>query len=253
MSISTEIQRLQTAKADIKSAIEEKGVTVGDGTIDTYAEKISEISGSADDSYYDTFWDTFQDNGNRTEYGNAFSYHWNGETFKPKYDIKPKKANVMFYLANIEKGLPEIAQEQGIVFDFSNCNNIRQCFAYSRITDTGIVDISKTGSANNLLLQGSQVKTAHIITLYDGTQDLSGTFLYADKLEDLTIDGVIGKNITFAQSRLLSNESVQNIIDHLADLTGVATQTVTFYATVGAKLTDEQKAQITAKNWELVY
>lgn len=45
MSIANEIQRLQSAKADIKSAIEQKGVTVGDGTIDTYAEKISEISG----------------------------------------------------------------------------------------------------------------------------------------------------------------------------------------------------------------
>jgi hypothetical protein len=45
MSIATEIQRLQGAKANIKNAIEQKGVTVGDGTIDTYAEKISEISG----------------------------------------------------------------------------------------------------------------------------------------------------------------------------------------------------------------
>ncbi len=45
MSIANEIIRLQTAKTDIKTAIENKGVTVGDGTIDTYAEKINEISG----------------------------------------------------------------------------------------------------------------------------------------------------------------------------------------------------------------
>ena len=44
MSIVTEIQRLQTAKANIKTTIESKGVTVGDGTIDTYAEKIREMS-----------------------------------------------------------------------------------------------------------------------------------------------------------------------------------------------------------------
>lgn len=48
MSIETEIQRLQTAKADIKTAIEEKGVEVGDGLIDTYAEKIAEISSGGD-------------------------------------------------------------------------------------------------------------------------------------------------------------------------------------------------------------
>lgn len=45
MSIATEIQRLQQAKADIKTAIENKGVTVGDDTIDTFALKISEITG----------------------------------------------------------------------------------------------------------------------------------------------------------------------------------------------------------------
>lgn len=44
MSIANEIQRLQSAKADIKTAIENKGVTVGDGTIDTYADLISQIS-----------------------------------------------------------------------------------------------------------------------------------------------------------------------------------------------------------------
>lgn len=44
MSIATEIKRLRSAKADIKTAIENKSVTVGNGTIDTYAKKIDEIS-----------------------------------------------------------------------------------------------------------------------------------------------------------------------------------------------------------------
>jgi hypothetical protein len=44
VSIATEITRLQKSKNDIKAAIEEKGVTVGDGTIDTYANLISQIS-----------------------------------------------------------------------------------------------------------------------------------------------------------------------------------------------------------------
>ena len=61
MSIATEIQRLETAKSDIKTAIEEKGVEVGDGTIDTFADKIREItvgggtSGSADGCVTVTF------------------------------------------------------------------------------------------------------------------------------------------------------------------------------------------------------
>ena len=45
MSIATEIARFQKAKTDIKSAIENKGVTVGNGTISTYASKINQITG----------------------------------------------------------------------------------------------------------------------------------------------------------------------------------------------------------------
>lgn len=44
MSIATEIERLQNAKASIKASIENKGVVVGDVTIDNYATKIDEIS-----------------------------------------------------------------------------------------------------------------------------------------------------------------------------------------------------------------
>lgn len=44
MSIATEISRLQTAKADIKSAIEAKGVTVpSNATLDTYDTYVSQI------------------------------------------------------------------------------------------------------------------------------------------------------------------------------------------------------------------
>jgi endonuclease I len=49
------------------------------------------------------------------------------------------------------------------------------------------------------------------------------------------------------------NDSVQSIVDALKDLTGATAQTLTFHADVGGKLTDAQKATITAKNWTLVY
>ena len=46
MSIATEISRIQSAKADIKTAIEAKGVTVpSSATIDTYDDYVSQISG----------------------------------------------------------------------------------------------------------------------------------------------------------------------------------------------------------------
>lgn len=50
MSIATEITRLQNAKAAIKTAIEGKGVNVGNATLDEYAEKISSIQTGTDTS-----------------------------------------------------------------------------------------------------------------------------------------------------------------------------------------------------------
>lgn len=52
MSIATEISRIQQAKADIKTAIEAKGVTVpSSATIDTYDDYVSQISGGGGTSY----------------------------------------------------------------------------------------------------------------------------------------------------------------------------------------------------------
>lgn len=46
MSIATEISRLQTAKADLKTSIENKGVTVPSATtLDGYAALVDQISG----------------------------------------------------------------------------------------------------------------------------------------------------------------------------------------------------------------
>lgn len=45
MSTETELARISQAKSDLKTAIEAKGVEVGDGRIDTYAGKVDQIAG----------------------------------------------------------------------------------------------------------------------------------------------------------------------------------------------------------------
>ena len=67
------------------------------------------------------------------------------------------------------------------------------------------------------------------------------------------VANTIKVNFNVSSCSLLSTETIQSIIDGLADLTDGTAQTLTLHATVGAKLTDEQKATITAKNWTLVY
>ena len=56
---------------------------------------------------------------------------------------------------------------------------------------------------------------------------------------------------TIAQSPLLSAESVQSIVDGLADMTGGTSYKLTLHADVKAKLTEEQLATIAAKNWTM--
>ena len=67
------------------------------------------------------------------------------------------------------------------------------------------------------------------------------------------VPGCIKASIGFANSHLLSQDSVESILQGLADLGGAQARTLTFHKNVGEKLTDEQKAAITAKNWILVY
>lgn len=57
MSVASEISRLQQAKADIKTAIEGKGVTVpSNATLDEYADLVDSISGSGDTTDYKALW-----------------------------------------------------------------------------------------------------------------------------------------------------------------------------------------------------
>lgn len=77
----------------------------------------------------------------------------------------------------------------------------------------------------------------------------NGPFTRCNALEHLTVaEGCIKVNI-WITSPVLSDESIQSIIDGLADLTGGTQQTLTLHATVTAKLTEAQIATITRKNW----
>ena len=51
MSVMSEIERIKNAKSALKTSIENKGVSVGDGLINTYAGKVDEIEGGNYNAY----------------------------------------------------------------------------------------------------------------------------------------------------------------------------------------------------------
>lgn len=212
----------------IADAIREKTGTADKLGLDAMAEGIGAVHEAGQQAEYDRFWDSFQQNGNRTNYYYTFAGKgWTDDTFNPKYPIVASSGSSagmgMFYDCSGITRIPvpiEVASGVSIQAMFSACSKLQT------------ITLLKLGGNNNIT-----------------SNSFNG--LYA--LENITFDGYIEKSVTFPQSGKLTDASVQNIIDHLADLTGKTAQTLTFYATVGEKLTEEQKAAITAKNWTLVY
>ena len=79
-------------------------------------------------------------------------------------------------------------------------------------------------------------------------------FNSATRLEEVRFaQGSLKKDFKLSECPALSTDTLQSIIDGLADLTGQTACTLTLHKTAGAKLTDAQKAAAAAKNWTLAY
>lgn len=85
---------------------------------------------------------------------------------------------------------------------------------------------------------------------FSNATDTTQGFMNLDSLEEIRVKkGTLKFSTSFAQSSKLSDASRQSIIDGLATVS--TAQTLTFHKTVYGKLTEEQKAQATSKNWTL--
>lgn len=98
-----------------------------------------------------------------------------------------------------------------------------------------------------------EVPLINISKVRSTVPNVGNMFTNCTKLVKITFEGIIPISISFADCSKLNNDSINSIITALKDLTGGTAQTLTLHNTVGSKLTDEQKAIITAKNWTLVY
>lgn len=149
-----------------------------------------------------------------------------GSTGLKKIKISTKESDVLFNIQNLMYNCKELE-----VFDltdfkvkldiatqaFYGCNSLREI--------KGILDFSNVTNTSVMF-----------------------NLCYA--LESISFkENTIHSSIAFNFCSLLSDESIESIIDGLA--TVETSQTLTFPATVKAKLTDAQISQITSKNWTL--
>lgn len=170
----------------------------------------------------DSFWDTFQNKGKRDDYQRAFyNTFWNDTTYNPKYPIA--------------------------------CNNgttaANNMFDTARITDTKVPITITDGYSDSTFVRCMQLVTIQKLIL-NNVGRFQSTFTGCSKLQNITIEGSIDVNFNISATAVLTNASVQSIIDHLKDLTGETTQTLTFHTNV--KITTNQINAAKGKNWTVV-
>ena len=198
-------------------------------------------------------WNGIQNNGNRKNYMYAFSYWVNFEYIQPLYKVVPNTTtpDLFFHCEYLKK-------VESKYFDLSGCpvtsnanstgwyRTFHSCFSLEVIEDIGM----PAGGLYQTFLNCSKLKTITKLRVNENCI-FTSPFKGCASLENITIDGTIGENFPISSSPSLSQDSINSIIDHLADLTGQTAKTVTFHQTVINNLTDEQYNKVSAKNWQL--
>lgn len=114
------------------------------------------------------------------------------------------------------------------------------------------IDTSNGEIFDNMFFFCRNLHTVGELNLSKATS-ISQILLYCDDLVHVHfIPGSIHLSLDLSKCKLLDDASIQDTVDGYADMTGQTSPTLTVHATVGAKMTDAQKATLTAKNVTLV-
>lgn len=263
MSVATEITRLKTAKADIKSTIEEKGVTIQETELlNEYPSKIDEVYEAGKVAESKSFWGGLLNYGNPKRHAYEF-YGWNRDIFYPSYDIvctSNMAGLFQFFEQNETKGFDLSARlkECGVVLDTSGATTgasyVFYYTSFSKIPTvdlTGIADEERIsyGFANNYMLKEIEKIRCKETNVWHVT------FNGSSNIEKIIIEGVIGRNgFDVRHCTKLSHDSLMSIINALKDYredTSGTTYTISLGTANLAKLTDAEKAIATEKGWSL--
>ena len=158
---------------------------------------IDGANNSSGDDYLKKFWGVRQNYGKATNYTYAFyGSSWIDEIYDPQHD----------FMVN---------------------SNVNSMFYGAYITDTKKpIDISGSNvkSNTNSIFQNSKIKRIEMLRLKeDGSNSLTKCFDGCNELEEINLEGKIGKSVSFVDCGNLKVESIINILTHLMDYTGSST------------------------------
>lgn len=170
---------------------------------------------------YDRFWDAYQANGSRGQYQYAFCL-FDDETFKPKYDLVLKSGYTgtnMFYGCAVTN-LVESLEKQGVVLDTSKSGYIMSMFYNAATTRIPTIDCThaadySVGNGMQYAFRNCKAETIDKVIVVEKQKYLD-TFRDCTNLKNIVFEGVIGEDISFADSPL-SKDSIISIINHLSE------------------------------------
>lgn len=207
-----------------------------------FVNKLTEIFNTGKKSAYDEFWDAYQDNGNRLDYGRAFSGPgWNNTTFKPKYDIvidgnATSSEIFLFDRCKINGSLKQILASQGVKLKFQNLGGIgrmtRLFYNNLGLTELPTIDFSTAtireqypSDLNNLaytISWNTKVETVEKFvfptqTIFAGNPTNGDSiFNHFAALKNIDFEGICRFSLSFRNSPLLTPQSILNIFNHLS-------------------------------------
>ena len=179
----------------------------------------------------DAFWSTYQDNGNRADYNNAFAgIGWSNNTFKPKYDIVPTSAYMMFRNSQISGDFVEILNDLGVAFDTSNLTNPQYMFNNTDFTHFGVMDFSQATNHAQCFYYSSQLHTIDKVIFNPSVAAYNTTFDGCSALVNIVVEPntIGGSGLSFKSCKNLSKASHISIVGGLLDS---AAKSITFSAT----------------------
>ncbi|MEE0840566.1 MAG: hypothetical protein U0L72_08530 [Acutalibacteraceae bacterium] len=111
--------------------------------------------------------------------------------------------------------------------DFSHLEGVKitdafWMFSYSGVKELDFnLDLTKCTAVNQMFYGCSHLKKIKKIIFSDkGDLGFNQTFYGANVLEEISIEGVIGKEISFESCKLLNRASIESIIKHLSTAQG---------------------------------
>ena len=238
-------------------SIAEKLTTVAENVPKVYASGKTAGIAIGKQAEYDTFWDSYQSaakNQYRTYPAQFAGMGWDLNTFKPKYDIKPTNAYLLFYNNYVFGDLVEILNGLGISLDTSRITSAQYMFWLARFSRIGEIDLRNAQANAGATTQ--TFSTANLITIdklivKDSNIFASNMFSGASSLANITIEGVVGDSISFKDSPL-TKASITSIINALSSTATGKTATFKKTAKEAAFTDDEWAALIVQKtNWTI--